>query len=54
MMPGIGHGFYWNGAGGGPSDVVFREGNMYLSSAGTAVRGMIRFASALLIALLGK
>lgn len=45
MMPGIGHGFFWAGEAAGGGDAVFREGNMYLSSAGVAARGMIRFAS---------
>lgn len=42
MMPGIGHGFFWNGGGTPPGSDVFREGNMYLSEAGVVARGMIR------------
>jgi hypothetical protein len=43
MIPGIGHGFFWNGSGTPPpASEVFREGNMYLSSEGVAARGMIR------------
>lgn len=52
MMPGIGHTFFWAGeppVGGGD---IFREGNMYLSSAGTAAHGMIRFASMITVLVL--
>jgi len=45
MMPGIGHGFFWNGGGAPPPVGVFREGNMYLSDAGVAAHGMIRLGT---------